>query len=654
VTISVLLASLLIAAAIQLAGPGLGWLALRPLRLGEAGLLGLWLRGSAGLGLLAVLTLLIGMGGLLHRWLLILLVPGLALLGLAALVGGVRAHLAGPRQPWAPQATHWAPRATLLVLLALGASSLLWILLTHSLAPPIDWDVLAYHLDLPKRYVAQQRIVYVPDNPSSNWPLNLEMLYSLALLFGSDIAAQLTTLSMVGLIAGGLLLVGRRLLDDRAGAIALALFLTVPTVKRLGGVAMVDAALGLFVLGAAYSFERWLAERRLGWLALCAIFGGLAAGSKLTGAGFAILYFLLLLWEEGRRLWRERTAGRRPDLVGLLRHTLLYGLLGLALVGPWYLRSVINTGNPVFPFAYHLFGGRNWDELGDEYHSHMLESVFTAEMPRNLIGLTRSYYAMIFEPSLLGGYRGHLGPLITLGLLAGLVALPWAPRFIRHSLFVAAGFWLLWFFLTSHQARFVLPLAPLLALITAFVIVRLLDLVHRPALQAALLALLVLAVLPEWPWYNTGERALFRSRVAYLSGAQSRDAFLDATIDAMPLFRYVNTQLPPDAVVLLVPYESRSYYLERAYLWGHPIGQRVIRWEQHENAEALLETLHGLGVTHVLENPRWLYTDLRYWEQTRALMLALEARCADPLFRDGGGGAVFVLRDVCRPPGDAG
>ncbi len=653
-TLSVLLASLLIAAAIQLAGPGLGWLALRPLRLGEAGLLGLWLRGSAGLGLLAVLTLLIGMGGLLHRWLLILLVPGLALLGLAALVGGVRAHLAGPRQPWAPQATHWAPRANLLVLLALGASSLLWILLTHSLAPPIDWDVLAYHLDLPKRYVAQQRIVYVPDNPSSNWPLNLEMLYSLALLFGSDIAAQLTTLSMVGLIAGGLLLVGRRLLDDRAGAIALALFLTVPTVKRLGGVAMVDAALGLFVLGAAYSFERWLAERRLGWLALCAIFGGLAAGSKLTGAGFAILYFLLLLWEEGQRLWRERTAGRRPDMVGLLRHTLLYGLLGLALVGPWYLRSVINTGNPVFPFAYHLFGGRNWDELGDEYHSHMLESVFTAEMPRNLIGLTRSYYAMIFEPSLLGGYRGHLGPLITLGLLAGLVALPLAPRFIRHSLFVAAGFWLLWFFLTSHQARFVLPLAPLLALITAFVIVRLLDLVRRPALQAALLALLVLAVLPEWPWYNTGERALFRSRVAYLSGAQSRDAFLDATIDAMPLFRYVNTQLPPDAVVLLVPYESRSYYLERAYLWGHPIGQRVIRWEQHENAEALLETLHGLGVTHVLENPRWLYTDLRYWEQTRALMLALEARCADPLFRDGGGGAVFVLRDVCRPPGDAG
>jgi len=38
------------------------------------------------------------------------------------------------------------------------------VLLTHSLAPPIDWDVLAYQLDLPKRYLEQHRIVYVPDN----------------------------------------------------------------------------------------------------------------------------------------------------------------------------------------------------------------------------------------------------------------------------------------------------------------------------------------------------------------------------------------------------------------------------------------------------------------------------------------------------------
>lgn len=646
-TAMTLLWGLTVAALIQLAGLGLGSLALRPLRLGEPGLLGLWLRAAAGLGLLAVLTMLLGMAGLLLQAILIPLVLGLAAAGLWALRGGLLAHRAA-RRPWAPETGGWPVKAMLALLLALGATSWLWVLLTHSLAPPIDWDVLAYHMDLPKRYVDAGRLTYVPDNPSSNWPLNIEMLFTLALSFGSEIAANLTTLALVGLAAGGLLLVGRRLLDDRAGAIAVALFLTVPTVKRLGGVAMVDAAMGLFVLGAAYSFERWLHGRRPGWLALCALFCGVVAGSKLTGAGFAILYFLLLLWEEGRRLWAGRVRG--VDWDGLARSMLIYGLVGVALVGPWYARSVINTGNPVFPFAYGVFGGRNWDALGDEYHTQMMDSVFTAEIPKNLVGLTRTYYFMIFEPGKLGGYRGHLGVIITLGLLAGLATLPWATRFIRHSLFVAVGFWLMWFFLTSHQARFVLPLAPLLALITASVIVRALDALRRPALQAALLALLALAMLPEWPWYHGGERALFLSRAPYLTGAQSRQAFLDANVDAMPLFRYVDEALPPDARVLLVPYESRGYYVERPYLWGHPIGQRIVRWEQFGSAEEALATLQGLGVTHVLENPRWLYTDLRYWERTRAMMLALQERCADPLFRDGGEGAVFVLAERCRPP----
>lgn len=646
-TASTLGFSLLVAALIQLAGLGLGWITLRPLRLGEPGLLGLWLRWAAGLGLLAVLTLLIGLLGLLFRPLVITLVVALALVGGFALLAALRATNVA-RQPWAPAAATWPPRLLLGLLLLLGGSSLLWILLTHSLVPPIDWDVLAYHLDLPKRYVENHRVVYVPDNASSNWPLNLEMLFTLALSFGSDLAANLTILGMVTLTACGLLLVARRLFDDRAGAVAVALFLTVPTVKRLGGVAMVDAAMGLFVLGAAYSFERWAAGRQRGWLVLCAIFCGLLAGSKLTGAGFAILFFLLLLWEEGRRIWQARGTARAQLWRGTIQNGLTYGLVGLALVGPWYLRSVANTGNPVFPFAYHLFGGRNWDELGDEYHTSMLESVFTAEIPKDLGGLARSYYYMIFEPNLLGGYRGHLGTLLALGLLGGILALPWAPRFIRHAVFVSVAFWMLWFFLTSHQARFVLPLAPLLALICGFLVLRALDWLQRPALQAALLSLLALAIVPEWPWYYSGERALFQSRVPYLTGAQSRDAFLDWQIDAMPLFRYVNTALPQDARVVLTPYESRSYYLDRPYYWGHPIGQRVVRWEQQADAEAALATLRGLGVTHVLENPTWLYTELRYWEQIRGLMLEVQTRCADPVFRQGEG-AVFALRDTCQP-----
>jgi len=81
-TLGALSYALLVAVLIQLAGLGMGWLALRPLRLGEPGLLGLWLRAAAGLGLLAMLILLIGMVGLLFRPLINAIVLGLAAVGL--------------------------------------------------------------------------------------------------------------------------------------------------------------------------------------------------------------------------------------------------------------------------------------------------------------------------------------------------------------------------------------------------------------------------------------------------------------------------------------------------------------------------------------------------------------------------------------------
>ncbi len=38
-------------------------------------------------------------------------------------------------------------------------------------------------------------------------------------------------------------------------------------------------------------------------------------------------------------------------------------LLGWSMVmAPWLARNVVDTGNPVYPLGYHVFGGRHWDE----------------------------------------------------------------------------------------------------------------------------------------------------------------------------------------------------------------------------------------------------------------------------------------------------
>ncbi|NJN18693.1 MAG: phospholipid carrier-dependent glycosyltransferase [Oscillochloris sp.] len=479
--------------------------------------------------------------------------------------------------------------------------------------------------------------------------MNFEMLFTLALLFNSDVAAQLLTLVFLGLIMLGLLLAGRRFFDDRIGALAAAIFCIIPITKRVGGAGLIDPAMGLFTIGAAISFERWRRERKIAWLILCGAFCGMSAGSKLMGGGIAILFGLLVLWEELRRWWAA--GARRPSsgvlLNNLVRSGLLIGLAGTVLVAPWYLRSYINTGNPVWPFAFHIFGARDWDELGDEYNHQLMYEVWATELPRSPLGLGQLFGIMLSDPEQLGGYRGGVGNILPLGGLLVLLLIRWAPSMVRHNLFVGGGFFLLWFVFVSHQLRFLLPVTPVMALAVAWAAVWLLDRLRSPALQGPLVAALVLVLLLEWPWGMRGERALFVSKLPYLSGAQSRAAFLDEYIDVMPLFRYANAELPSDARLLLLPWETRGYYLNRGYIWGNPGSQRIIPFEQYTTAEALRERLRELEITHILENSAFLYTGLRYWDRDRALMLELADRCGDTLIRLDDA-ALIELRDQCR------
>lgn len=619
-----LLLALLITAWIFCAALGLGTLLLRLLRLAEGGLMQLWLAAAGGLGALSVLTLLLGMVGLLYPLVLALLMAPLAVVGAMALLRTTP----GLTRGWLSGAGAWPPfRVAAAVLLLLAAATAVWIGLTHALMPPHEWDEIAYHLTLAKLYVAAHRVVYVPFIVHSNWPMNSEMLFSLGLLFGSDIAPHLTMLGLTLLIGVGLLATARRFFDDRVGVIALALFITVPVVKRLAGTGLIDVALGLYVLGALVALERWREVRSWQWLALCGLFAGFAAGSKIMGGAFPLLFGLLVLFELLRRNPR--------DILGAAKAGALFGLAGLLVAGPWYLRSFLFTGNPIWPFAFHILGGRDWDNLGDEYHMHSLLDIWTQAVPRTPLGLLQAFGLMITRPEALGDYRGGIGFVGPLGALGAALVCWRAPRILRAALLVSLGFFLLWFAFVSHQLRFLLPIVPLLVLAAAYFAVWLYDRARLPVVQVALLLGVIVLVARETPWLYAGERELFVQRAPYLSGQVSREAWLDTQIDSMPLFRYANTQLPTDAKVLLLPYENRTYYLDRSYIWGHPISQRIIPFEQFSSVEQLETTLRELGITHVIDNPKWIYEGLRYWQHDRALMLALRDQCGEPLAENG-------------------
>src|SRR5207247_6443166 len=142
-------------------------------------------------------------------------------------------------------------------------------------------------------------------------------------------------------------LVGRHL-APRAGAIAGALFFTLPITWSLMTHAGVGLAVVLYAALATAAFLAWAAEGRGADLRRAALMAGFAAGSKLMGLlvpallGAAVLAVLAWRAEPRRRL-----AGAG----------LGFGLVVLVAPRPWYVRQGVEPGTPLYHFGYSVIGG---------------------------------------------------------------------------------------------------------------------------------------------------------------------------------------------------------------------------------------------------------------------------------------------------------
>ena len=82
---------------------------------------------------------------------------------------------------------------------------------------------------------------------------------------------------------------------------------------------------------------------------LLGLLAGGAMACKYPALISAVIPFGLLALAD---CWRCRSA--RP---------LVAYVLGWSIVmGPWLLKNVLDTGNPVYPLGYRVFGARQWDE----------------------------------------------------------------------------------------------------------------------------------------------------------------------------------------------------------------------------------------------------------------------------------------------------
>lgn len=511
-----------------------------------------------GLGALSLAVLGLGEAGCLTR-------TGLVGVGLIGAVFGF--HHPARLAPAGVCARTGRPARTWLDLAFAGllATALLGTLLT-ALAPVTDGDALCYHLQVPKVFLARHAACFDPDLHETVYPLLTELVYAVALAFRGPVACRLVEW-VFGLVFGAnVVLLARPVLGPRAWW-AGTLALLVPAISNGMSAPLNDVALAAFGTAAIVAFLRYSDQPDDARVLLAGTFAGLALGVKYPALVLTTLLAMAIAAREPRRA----------------RPVVLFCLTTLLVGNWWYLRAAIATGNPVYPFFRHAFGGAGLDEVLDPIKRPLATTgwnLLTALVP------------MTLEPDRFDSFSHQFGPVFLLFLPALLLERP--PR--RAWGLALLGYTFLTICLTQRQSmRFVLLALGPLSAAAAWVVHAWSQRRSVPARALVGLLLLVLA-------FETGLAAMrVRHGLGVLTGRESADHYLARREPTYRVGGWVGRHLPPGA--RLIGQDHRGYYFPRPYTMELAHRRRTGLGRHGESAGETVVHLRAAGFTHVLLCP---------------------------------------------------
>ena len=343
------------------------------------------------------------------------------------------------------------PRVVRLIPIALILLGICMPFLVYALYPAKEWDTTQYHLAVAKVNVREHAIAFTPYLRYPVFPLTNQMLFTGALLVYDEQFAQQTQFLMLIVLCLAMAGFGARHLSSRAGWWGAGILLASPMIVFLGSIAYADIGLTLFCFLCCFAFWNWFETRSNAWILLSGAMGGLAFGSKYTGALFPLVFFLILLVTE----WRKRNY----------RPAMLIALSSLVVASPWIVRNIYYAGNPVFPFLEgfftSIFGHRYVDP---QWFERQIGASLYIGIGRSLSSLLSLPWTMAVDNSVFLP-EAPLTPIAAWMLPVTLVGAVLVVR-IRWIFLLALGYTRFWF--SGYQiVRYLLPVFPLYCLATA-------------------------------------------------------------------------------------------------------------------------------------------------------------------------------------------
>ncbi|MBN1595701.1 glycosyltransferase family 39 protein [candidate division FCPU426 bacterium] len=496
---------------------------------------------ALGLILLSLTVYFMGMAGALYAWLFGMMLLAGTSFGIWWLWPRHREFI--PRTGWL-----WgkSPAVDRLFIVAVGGFFFLNAIMLP--VPETFFDSLVYHLAVPEQWILAHAIHYRPTVFFSNLPMNIEMLYTWSLLISDAGLCRLLHATLGLLAALSVFSLARRFFGRRAGLWAAGIFISTPVVSMNMQVSGVDVGAAFFAILAFMAGLDWGLNRAGKRTAVLAgILAGAALGCKYNTVfmlGPGLLTAWLYRFYHGERKWKM-----------LLKNALLIAGGTLLLLLPWFVKNLVFTGNPVYPFLYQYIPSKN---IHPDKMRQQMEG-FREFNRRTWKQFLLQPWDLSFFAATSNSYIGTVYLFMLPGFL--LAGLGWrrGPPSLRLFFIVAFLATLVWS-LQTRITRYLIPILPLAGILGAWALQK----TDGWSNKAGLAVRLTVIGLILWAWGETTSILMpHKDPAGIFLGLESREAYLNRMLmnSYTALARIIN-QLPGPVKVLIVG-ETRSFYIRR-------------------------------------------------------------------------------------------
>lgn len=519
---------------------------------------------------------------------------------------------------WRGLISLWSASGKFELLIASSIGLLFIFTLFVAIAPPLKFDTLVYHLTLPQIYINTSQIGYVREIVFWGMPQITEMLFLLAMLGAGTEAAII-----LGWMIGAFTILGvmdytTRKLGKKAAWVSTGSLLAGYTVAASLAWGYVEWLSMLFGWSVIVMFDEWKIHHQIRYLLLAGVFTGFSLGTKQT-AGVLVFAGLVIILLDKLNKKQNST----------LSNILIYLITVILISCPWWLKNLLATGNPFYPF---LIPGGEMTKFRLSFYQG--EGAWGDWMDIFFLPLRATILGIEGTP----GYSASIGPL-----LLGLGSLSWINWSIRPKkqkitittsaiiVFVGVIAWIIASRFSGYliQSRLYIPIFPALIILAGagFQGVRT---IKWPKIRFDRVVGVLVIIVLILNVFQVGVDLLSKGALQASMGMVSDTDYLTNNLGwFIPAMQSIN-RLTDDSKVLML-WEPRSLYClpkcipdEIIDRWAH---DRFL----YEEPNSILSSWKAEGYTHLLyyktgadfireEDERYTNSD---WEALDQLLVGL-------------------------------